>query len=492
MAISRTCSVVSAFLCCAGAASAQIHPGSIRIELRSVAEGMTAPIFATHAGDNSGRFFILDQTGKIFILHNGQILPTPFLDLSNEIVTVNTGFDERGLLGLAFHPDYANNGRFFVRYSKPRQGSPNEPCFGTSRGCHEEILAEYSVSGISPNIAAHIGRILFRVDEPEFNHNGGDVAFGFDGFLYFTLGDGGGAHDGLASPSLPHGPIGNGQNIETPLGAILRIDVDNGDPYAIPPTNPFANASGVDEIYAYGLRNPYRFSFDTPPGLPHKMYLTDVGQNLKEELNLGQLGANYGWAIMEGTNCFDPQNPSTPGTGCNTTGLTMPIVEYGRSFGISIIGGFVYRGTKIPALFGHYVCGDFSTGFGTPIGHLFYLDETIFPAQLKSLIIGRDNRPLNRFVKGFGRGEDGEIYVMAGSVGGPAGSSGQVLQIVACYANCDGSTAAPMLNVADFHCFYQHFAAGRPEANCDLSTRQPTLNVADFTCFLQRFAAGCP
>ncbi len=481
-----------ALACLAGSAAAQVTPGAFGIDLAPAANGMVAPILGVPSNDGSNRLFIVDQTGKVFIIQNGQLLPTPFLDVSSEIVTVNTGFDERGLLGLAFHPDYVNNGRFFIRYSKARVGVSGEPCFGTSRGCHEEILAEYRVSNANPNLADPTsGSILFRVDEPEFNHNSGDVVFGPDGLLYFTLGDGGGANDGLHLPTLPHGPTGNGQNTNVALGKIHRIDVDSGSPYAIPPSNPFANSPGLDEIYAWGLRNPYRFSFDDGPGGTNQMYLTDVGQNLLEELNIGQLGANYGWVIMEGTNCFDPFNPTVPLANCNQAGLTLPIATYGRSIGISIIGGFVYRGGQVPAMNGKYVFGDFSTSFGSPDGHLFYLDPAT-PSNIRRLRIGADDRTLNKFVKGFGRDEQGEIYVMVGSTGGPGGTSGQVLKLVACYANCDASTQAPTLNVADFTCFLQRFAGGEASANCDLSTAAPVLNVADFTCFLQRFAGGCP
>jgi hypothetical protein len=230
---------------------AEIPKGDIIIRLETVASGLTAPVSVTHAGDGSGRLFVVEQSGQIRIAQDGELLPTPFLDLSGEIPALNPFFDERGLLGLAFHPHYQANGRFFVRYSKPRAGAPSEPCFGTSRGCHEEVLAEFSVSD-DPNVANLSGTILFRVDEPQFNHDAGEVAFGPDGFLYFTLGDGGGAHDGLADAPPSHGPIGNGQNIATALGAILRIDVDSPPQvplaYAIPPDNPFVGEPGVDEI----------------------------------------------------------------------------------------------------------------------------------------------------------------------------------------------------------------------------------------------------
>ncbi|MEX2219738.1 MAG: PQQ-dependent sugar dehydrogenase [Phycisphaerales bacterium] len=472
-------------------ASAQVTQGTIAIDLEPVASGLVAPIYATHAGDNSGRLFIVDQTGKILILQNGQVLATPFLDLTSEIVAVNLGFDERGVLGLAFHPNYATNGRFFVRYSKPRVGVSGEPCFGTGRGCHEEILAEYSVSA-NPNVANPTETILFRVNEPEFNHNGGQVEFGPDGFLYFSLGDGGGANDGLSSPSLPHGPIGNGQNINVPLGKVLRIDVNGAPPYAIPPTNPFVGGPGLDEIWAYGLRNPYRFSFDSRPGGDGRMWLSDVGQNLYEEINIGQMGANYGWVIKEGPICFDPQNPGTPLPSCNDTGMTPPVAYYGRSDGISIIGGFVYRGAAVPALVGKYITGDFSLSFASPQGRLFYLDTALASPTFRTLQIGPDNRVLGKFVKGFGQDQSGEVYAMVGSAGGPSGTTGQVLRFVKCYANCDDSTQAPILNVADFGCFLARYAAGDPGANCDLSVTPPVLNVSDFGCFLTRYAAGCP
>ena len=218
-----------------------------------IADGLTSPVYATGAGDRSRRLFVVDQVGLIRIIDkHGYLLPDPFLDLTGVIVTVDTNFDERGVLGLAFHPRYKKNGRFFVRYSAPRDGDPSEPCFGTSRGCHEEILSEFKVSG-DPDIADPTSeRILFRIDEPQFNHDAGAVAFGPDGMLYFSLGDGGGAHDGLADNPPSHGSIGNGQNIGTALGAVLRIDVDSQPQaplaYAIPQDNPFVGLNGLDEI----------------------------------------------------------------------------------------------------------------------------------------------------------------------------------------------------------------------------------------------------
>ncbi|MHC4235423.1 MAG: PQQ-dependent sugar dehydrogenase, partial [Planctomycetota bacterium] len=431
----------------AARAAADIPTGDITIRLEPVAAGLTAPVSVTHAGDGSGRLFIVEQSGQIRIVENGNVLPTPFLDLSGEIPALNPFFDERGVLGLAFHPDYANNGRFFVRYGLPRAGDPSEPCFGSSRGCHEEVVAEFSVSG-DPNVADPNGTILFRIDEPQFNHDSGDVAFGPDGFLYFTLGDGGGAHDGLADTPPSHGPIGHGQNIETALGSILRIDVDSPPQvpleYAIPPDNPFVGTNGVDEIYAYGMRNPYKFSFDDGPGGDGSLYLADVGQNLFEEVNIVVNGGNYGWVIREGFHCFDPFNPLDPPAACPSTGplgepLLDPIAEYshpGSGFvpegGITVIGGFVYRGWRSPGLAGTYVFGDFAQQFVVPSGSLFFLQEpTPGDFEIRQFQIGPEDRPYGLFLKGFGEGEDGEVYTCGSTALAPFGDSGLVERIVA-------------------------------------------------------------
>jgi len=419
---------------------AEIPKGDIIIRLETVASGLTAPVSVTHAGDGSGRLFVVEQSGQIRIVQGDSLLPTPFLDLSGEIPALNPFFDERGLLGLAFHPDYETNGRFFVRYSKPRAGAPAEPCFGTSRGCHEEVLAEFSVSD-DANVANPSGTILFRVDEPQFNHDAGEVAFGPDGFLYFTLGDGGGAHDGLADAPPSHGPIGNGQNIETALGAILRIDVDSPPQaplaYAIPPDNPFVGEPGSDEIYAYGLRNPYKFSFDDGPGGDGRLFLADVGQNLIEEVDVIVNGGNYGWVIKEGFSCFDPFNPLDPPDTCSDTGpsgepLLDPIVDYSHDEGgITVIGGFVYRASRSPSLVGTYVFGNFSDQFAVPTGRLYFLDEaTPGDFEILQFRIGTEDVPYGLFLKGFGEDEDGELYACGSSALAPFGATGLVQRIV--------------------------------------------------------------
>jgi glucose/arabinose dehydrogenase len=467
----------------AGVAPAQVRPGDITIELEPVASGLVSPIFATNAGDGSGRLFILDQTGKILILQNGVLLPQPFLDLSSELPTLTAGYDERGLLGLAFHPNFVQNGRFFVRYSKPRAGIAGEPCFGTPRGCHEEILAEYFAAP-GANVANPGGTILFRVDEPEFNHNAGHVEFGPDGYLYFSLGDGGGANDGLSATPPAHGPIGNGQNLDAFLGKMLRIDVDHGVPYAVPPDNPFVNNPGKDEIYAYGFRNPYRFTFDSGAG---RLYVADVGQNLFEELDVVVKGGNYGWVIREGAHCFDPFNPGVPLPTCNMFTLIDPVAEYDHTDGISITGGYVYRGSQHPSLTGKYVFGDFSRTFAPADGRLFYIDTNGQLSDIREFRLGREGRKLARYVKGFGRDEAGELYLCSSTVLGPSGAGGEVLRIkVICYADCNGDG---VLNLADYGCFQTQFALGRTSADCN---RDGQLNLADFGCFAARYALGCP
>jgi glucose/arabinose dehydrogenase len=455
------CIALASFLL-AIAPAAAVEPGDVTVSLEPVADGLTAPVVATHAGDGSGRLFVVDQAGLIRIVDaDGVLLPTPFLDLTDEIVELNPFFDERGLLGLAFHPDYEDNGRFFVRYSAPREGREGEPCFGSSRGCHAEVLAEYRVSEDDPNVAVPEGEVLLSVDEPQFNHDSGHVAFGPDGLLYFTLGDGGGAHDGLADEPPSHGPIGNGQNIETVLGSMLRIDVD-GQPaedraYAIPDDNPFAGRRGADEIFAYGFRNPYRFSFDPVTGL---LIAADVGQNLFEEVDIVQKGGNYGWVTREGYACFDPFNPTVPPESCPDTGplgepLLDPIAAYDHDEGIAIVGGHVYRGDDLPALEGKYVFGDFSQGFFPPAGRLFYLDFASLtgegtsvqaagsmpssdglvvpnePVRLPIFELQRPDGggPLGQYLLGFGQDGDGELYVLTSESTGPSGATGQVWRI---------------------------------------------------------------
>jgi hypothetical protein len=332
-----------------------------------------------------------------------------------------------------------------------------EPCdlSGFNPGCHKEVLAEYHVAGdpTTNNVANPSSEIiLFEVDKPQFNHNSGMVEFGPDGYLYFTLGDGGGANDGLADGDPPgsapsHGPIGNGQNIDSALGKILRIDMISPPPpslhYAIPVTNPFVFTAGLDEIYAFGFRNPFRFSFDDGPGGTDELYVADVGQDLFEEVDIVELGGNYGWVIREGFECFDPFNPTMPPGSCSTTGaggepLLDPVSAYTHvEGGLAIVGGYVYRGASYPDLVGRYVYGDFSADFG-PTGRIYYFDTTGPDAYVRQeFSIAPDGDPLGLFLKGMGEDAAGEIYVCTSADLAPrpglarAGLTGAVMRLVA-------------------------------------------------------------
>jgi glucose/arabinose dehydrogenase len=473
--------VLSAGLLLAAAPlNAQVSQGDLTVKLTQVATGLVSPVKMVPVPDDSGRLFIVDQPGQIRIMQDGVVLPAPFLDLTGEVVVVNPGYDERGLLGIAFHPNFAQNGRFFVRYSRPRAGNPGDPCLNDVRGCHEEVLAEFSVSRDDPNVANPAGTILFRVDKPQFNHNGGGIEFGPDGFLYFSLGDGGGANDGLADNPPSHGPFGNAQNINAFLGKMLRIDVDHGAPYTSPPDNPFVGADGLDEIWAYGLRHPYSFSFDSQTG---EMWLPDVGQDHFEEVNVGHIGANYGWVIREGMHCFDPFNPTVPPADCDHAGMTEPLVEYDHTVGLAVVAGFVYRGEKFPGLVGKFFFGDFSTSFGMPDGHLFYMDADGDRSQIFRPRLGAHNDPLGKYIKGFGHDNNGEIYVMTSTVLGPSGASGTIYRVDKCPADWNGSG---VINSQDFFDFLTDFFNGSADFNSDRTT-----NSQDFFDFLTAFFNGC-
>ena len=363
-----------AILACALAACLGNTPGGPplpgqtgTLDLQLVASGLSSPLYLTApAGDP--RLFIVEQEGRIRIVKNGQLLPTPFLDITGP---VGAG-GEQGLLSVAFHPGYATNGYIYVDYTDNK---------GDTR------IERYTV-GPNPDIAdVASAKLILFIPQPYSNHNGGLVMFGPDGMLYIGMGDGGSGGD----------PENRAQNTDSLLGKLLRIDVDGGDPYAIPASNPFATSGGAPEIWALGLRNPWRFAFDRAAGL---LYIADVGQNLWEEVNVapaGQGGLNYGWRIMEGLHCFKAAS-------CSSTGLVQPVVEYGHGNGCSITGGFVYRGARAPSLVGQYFYSDYCSGW---MRSFSYANGAVTGQTTWSLNVSLGN------VLSFGEDSAGELYVLS-------------------------------------------------------------------------------
>ncbi|MFP5352076.1 MAG: PQQ-dependent sugar dehydrogenase [Actinomycetota bacterium] len=337
-------------------------PGAVDLELVSFVNGLEAPLLATHAGDGSDRMFVVEQAGRIRVVRDGRLLAEPFLDISDRLVSGG----EQGLLGLAFHPGFERNGRFFVNYTDE---------------AGDTVVSRFRARPGS-DVASDAELVLLRIDQPYANHNGGHLAFGPDGYLYIATGDGGSGGD----------PHNNGQRLDTLLGKLLRIDVDRGDTYAIPDDNPFAEAGGEPEIWAYGLRNPWRFSFDS-----EHLWIADVGQNALEEVNrrrADEAGVNYGWNVMEGTDCY--------GSGdCESGGLVQPVAEYSHEDGCSITGGYVYRGEGSPDMQGGYFFGDFCSGTIWSI-----------PADVSERTRPIEMLASGRSISSFGVDEQGELYMV--------------------------------------------------------------------------------
>jgi glucose/arabinose dehydrogenase len=333
-----------------------------------VVSGLDQPVDIQNAGDGTGRLFIVEKAGDIRIFQNGQLLPRLFLDIRTKVGSQHT---EQGLLGLAFHPSYSETGEFFVNYTDLNGNT---------------VIAGFHVSESDPNRADPASEDdLLHVHQPYDNHNGGGLAFGPDGYLYIGLGDGGSAGD----------PLRNGQNTQTFLGKMLRIDVDFGSKYSIPKDNPFANGGGLPEIWAYGLRNPWRFSFDR---LTHDLYIGDVGQDAWEEVDFvppGTAGGlDFGWSYFEGTHPYH-QNPPA------TVTFTSPVMEYSHTDGCSITGGYVYRGKALPAWQGVYFFGDYCSGL---IWGLIHAPGDAWQTQL----LFNSGAQITT----FGLDEAGEIYLV--------------------------------------------------------------------------------
>jgi glucose/arabinose dehydrogenase len=423
-------------------AGAQGHTGGPpAATLRLVADGLTSPVTLVPANDRSRRLFVVDQAGTIRILRpNGTLAPEPFLDLRDRIVELMPDFDERGVLGLAFHPRYAKNGRLFVYYSAPLRAEAPDGFNVTSR------ISEFRVSAADPDrVDPASERVLLEMDKPQFNHNGGTILFGpRDGHLYISIGDGGGANDiglGHVDDWFADNAGGNGQDItQNLLGSVLRIDVDRGQPYGIPRDNPFVGKEGLDEIYAYGFRNPYRMSFDT--GGRHDLIVGDAGQSGFEEVDVVRRGGNFGWNVKEGTHCFNAADPGVDLPTCPSTDpegdpLIDPVVEYPNvvregGLGVAVIGGYVYRGRDLPRLRGQYVFGDWSRSLDRTDGTLFVATpRPKGPWSLRQLrVAGTADGHVGHLVLGLGQDRRGEIYVLTSDNKGPTGTTGQIYRLV--------------------------------------------------------------
>jgi glucose/arabinose dehydrogenase len=430
-----------------GAAHAQVRLG----KQATAFTGLPATTVAQPPGE-SRRLYEAVRAGSVRALRDGALLPTPVLTLSG----VDTG-GEGGLLGLAFSPDFQNNGFMFVYYSVAGSPSPGDR------------LVRYTLDPANPEAVIPGSAItILTVARGSGIHHGGWIGFGPAGLLYLSVGNAGNS--------------ANSQPLNTRLGKVLRLDVDRDDfpddpanNYAIPADNPFAaSGTALPEIWAYGLRNPWRCSIDALTG---DLWIGDVGDSTREEIDFQPAGPppyaarNYGYPCMEGTLCRN----ATGCASCTSGAFTLPIYDYPRTDGFAVMCGAVYRGRAIPALRGVFLFGDYSGK-----SYAFRPTPTGI-SEFRVLTAELNTGP----IIGWGEDNASEQYICA--------STGAVYRVIPqCPANCDGSTAAPALNVADFTCFLLAYAAGDAYANCDGSTTPPALNVADFSCFLQLYANGCP
>jgi len=488
-----------------------IPMGDVSIVLQPIATDLTAPNWGAAAPGLPGRLFVTDQDGTLWSIDIATGTKSVFLDVSARLVPLGIGgantFDERGLLGVAFHPNYAANGLLYTYTSEPATGTPD---FSTmpmgSMPNHQTVLNEWQTPNpTNPASVVDPGSVreLLRIDEPQFNHNAGCLNFGPDGRLYVALGDGGGRDDrddgvALGVPIVGHGCEGNGANPFTVLGTLLRIDPlgnnsANGQ-YGIPGDNPFANGvNGLPEVYAFGFRNPFRFSFDSLTG---DLYLGDVGQGDIEEVDLVEAGQDYGWRYKEGSFYF-MFNGNSSGYATDMpvetpSGLVDPIAEYDHDEGISVIGGFVYRGTGVPEIATRYVFGDFAQTFSND-GRLFYLGDA--NEVLEFDVAGRPGGVLGLSLLGFGQDSDGEVYVLANGTGVPFGTTGVVLRIRSGVGdmNCDG-----VVNNADIPAFVLAisdpvaYAAAFPDCRREFADVDGDgfVNNADIPAFIDLLTGG--
>ena len=343
---------------------------SSNLVLNKLVSGLTNPL-GLEKPPGDARLFVVEQPGTIRIIKDGALLSGNFLDIRN---LVNFDGAEQGLLGMAFHPNYSTNRKFYVNYTR-------------DNGTRQTVIAEFQASASDPDEADPTSeRDLLVVNQPFPNHKGGQLVFGADGFLYIGLGDGG---------IPPTDPLNSGQNLNTLLGKMLRIGVDppftSGLQYAIPPDNPFVGGGGLPEIYAYGLRNPWRFTLERGSS---RIFVADVGESSWEEVDILQKGGNFGWNVMEGDHCFNP--PS----GCDTSNKVLPIAEYPHTVGIAVIGGYVYKGSSIPGLANKYIFGDLT-------GKIFSLTEAPSNTWTRA-----DLLTTNLTISSLGQDNNGEMYVL--------------------------------------------------------------------------------
>ncbi|MCB1143960.1 MAG: PQQ-dependent sugar dehydrogenase [Leptospiraceae bacterium] len=366
------------------------------VSLETVTTGIFSPV-ALDFHSEDGSMYIAEQTGKVKVFSKNKLKKIPFLNLSRKIKSDSKFYSERGLLGFSLHPNFSKNRKFYVNYSSD---------IDSKEADHKTIVSEFQASLNNPHRSLlRSEKILLEIVQPESNHNGGTILFGPDKYLYIGSGDGGGRGDN-------HGNPGNGQNLKNLLGKILRIDVDKGNLYSIPDDNPFAGGGGLPEIYAYGFRNPWKFSFDRVSG---ELFVGDVGQESFEEINLVKKGKNYGWRIMEGNSCYMPPN-------CDPKGLELPIYTYSRDKGIAVIGGYVYRGNKKSKLYGKYIFADWS-------GKVYYLEKKKSTWTANELpVLNRDQFRF-KHINSLAEDKTGNLYLLT-QYDVRIGSPGEVLKII--------------------------------------------------------------
>jgi len=425
-----------------------------QLDLKLLTDGLVSPITLVEAPDDSHRLFVVDQIGKVWIIDPyGKKMMQPFIDVSNKLVGLQPFYDERGLLGMAFHPNFKSNGKFYLFYTPPPPpGGPTDDAGNTGlpkAWSSTTRISEFKVSMSDPNQADMTSeRIILEEPHPQLNHNGGTIAFGPDGYLYISIGDGGNANDlgpGHVTDWYKANAGGNGQDIDSNLmGNILRISVNASTKehaYAIPRDNPFFGRKGRNEIYAYGFRNPYRFSFDM--GGSHRLFAGDAGQSLYEEIDVVTKGGNYGWNVKEGTHCFNAADATKELSSCPDKDnfgnpLIDPVIEVRNlenpkgGLTNAVVGGYVYRGHDIPGLDGMYIFGALSTDESKAAGEL--LESTPGGGSglwdFEKVKLKTFPNTLGQYVKGFGQDLNGEIYVLATGQIGPQGNTGRVYKLI--------------------------------------------------------------